>query len=241
MVLEYEGTDFHGWQKQKRRRTVQGVLESALEELTGKQVKVVGSGRTDAGVHARGQVAGFSLATRLSPEELKRALNAHLPRDVVVRSLKQAPRSFHPQYAATRKHYRYRLLVGKERSPLRRRFVQVVSYECDLARMRQAARYLVGRHDFRAFTSAANSQDNTVRQLLRLDVRRVKDELWMDFVADGFLYNMVRAMVGTLLGVGRGKLSPTEIRKILNSRDRSRAGPTAPAKGLCLMRVMYQG
>ncbi len=239
MVLEYDGCSFHGWEKQKGLRTIQGTIESAIGELRGEPVKVSASGRTDAGVHALGQVAAFRLATRLSPDELKRALNAYLPPDMAIRSLRKVPASFHPRYSARKKHYRYRLLLGEERAPLRRRFVHRVKGNLELEQMRKAADYLTGEHDFAAFCTEAFRANSTVRRLYRLEVRKKADEVWIDLVADGFLYNMARAIVGTLLEVGRGKLSPTAVRMILASRDRRQAGPTAPAKGLCLVRVSY--
>lgn len=239
IVLEYEGTSFHGWEKQKGLRTVQDTVEQAIELVTGKPIKVSASGRTDAGVHALGQVASFSLATRLTPEQLGRAINAYLPPDVAIRSLRKVPGTFHPRYSARKKHYRYRLLLGKERAPLRRRFVHRVKGNLELEQMRKAADYLKGRHDFAAFCTEASRMNNTVRRLYRLSIRKQADEVWVDLVADGFLYNMVRAIVGTLLQVGKGKLSPTAVGRILASKDRRRAGPTAPAKGLCLLRVSY--
>ncbi len=246
MVLAYEGTGFHGWQRQPGgRRTVQAVIEEAWERICGRPVAVVGAGRTDAGVHALGQVAHAVTATRLGPEELTRALNAHLPEDVVVRELTEVGEGFHARYSARRKRYRYRLHRGCVRPVFERRRSLHVSYAFDLSRMRRAAEDLVGRKDYRAFAAADPAracyrhEDGTVRTVSRAEFVEDGEMVFFDCEADGFLYKMVRTIVGTLLEIGRGRRPPGDISDILDSRDRRRAGPTAPAHGLCLEEVFY--
>jgi tRNA pseudouridine38-40 synthase len=243
-VLEYDGTDFHGWQVQAGGRTVQGVLEEAIAAIHGSRAPVVAAGRTDAGVHAEGQVVSFRAATALAPERLAAALNARLPADVSVLSLEEAPPGFHAVRDAVSKVYRYGLLQGRESRPLLRRITWRVPQRLNLARMRRAAALLVGRHDFRSFRTNPGVGEGalgTVRTLHRLDVRRRGDLVTVEAEGDGFLYNMVRCIVGTLVDVGRGRWPPERVGEILEARDRSAAGPTAPARGLVLVSVDYGG
>ena len=226
LLVAYDGTHFAGWQRQQQGRTVQATLEDALTRLTGRRTTVIGAGRTDAGVHALGQVAHARVVTRLSPAVLRRALNALLPDDLVVRRLTLAPDRFHAQHDARRKWYRYRIATGPVRPLVERAYVLYVSQPPDLAVMRRTAARWVGRHDFRAFHSAGQPVASTRRRVDRVRISRQGGELRIDVVADGFLYHMVRRMVGLLLEVGRGRPMPA-------------VAPTAPAKGLCLMRVTY--
>lgn len=239
LLLEYDGAGFEGWQLQPGgRRTVQGCLEATLEGLVGHPVRVRGAGRTDAGVHARGQVAAARLATRLGPAELHRALDALLPPDLAVRELAPAADGFDPRRAARGKLYRYRVWNGRWRSPLRAAAWHHVPRPLDLAAMERAARDLRGRHDFASFRAAGSSVRTSVRSLRRLDLAgHAGDELELWFEGDGFLRHMVRNLVGTLLQVGLGRRPADGMPGLLAARDRSRAGPTAPARGLCLMRV----
>jgi len=239
--LEYEGTEFHGWQLQTGDRTVQGELESAFERIAGSPVRVHGAGRTDAGVHARGQVAHADVDTRLDELSLQRALNALLPTDVAVLALEWTAADFDARGDARWKRYIYRILARRERSPLRRRTVWHHPQPLDLDAMQAAARLLIGTHDFAAFRGnpRGSADRHTVRKLTRLEAVRQGDEI--EFIAEGqaFLRYMVRNLVGTLVEVGRGKLLPGEVHRILESRERSRAGPTAPACGLTLDHVEY--
>jgi tRNA pseudouridine38-40 synthase len=241
--LEYDGTDFHGWQLQAGERTVQGELEAAFAHILGVPVRVHGAGRTDAGVHARGQTAHADVDTRLDPAALQRALNAVLPPDVAVLELAAAASDFDARGAARWKRYVYRILERRPASPLRRRAVWHHHGSLDLGRMRDAARLLEGTHDFAAFRGnpRGSGDEGTVRTLLRLELRREGDELWIVAEGQAFLRHMVRNLVGTLVEVGRGRLPAESMREILASRDRSRAGPTAPACGLCLEHVEYGG
>jgi tRNA pseudouridine38-40 synthase len=241
LLLEYDGTDFHGWQLQAGDRTVQGELEAALVQIVGRPVRVQGAGRTDAGVHARGQVAHADVDTRLEPAELKRALNAVLPPDVAVLELAAASADFDARGDARWKRYIYRILERRPASPLRRRMVWHHHGALELAPMVDAARVLEGTHDFAAFRGnpRGSGDEGTVRTLLRLEPRREGDELWIVAEGQAFLRHMVRNLVGTLVEVGRGRLAPEAVSEILASRDRSRAGPTAPACGLCLDHIEY--
>ncbi len=237
--LEYDGTRFAGWQRQDGQRTVQGEIEAAIERIVGERATVHGSGRTDAGVHALGQVASFRARTRIGAAEIGRALSAMLPEDIAVLGAWEADADFHARFGAASKVYRYRVLNRRERSAIDRAFSHRVAAPLDLDAMRAAAAVLLGRHDFRAFCTEATSRNDTVRTVSRLDLERRGDYIVVEIEADGFLYNMVRSIVGTLLLVGTAKMSVDAFRNVFLSRDRRRAGPTAPARGLFLVEVRY--
>lgn len=241
LTLEYDGADFHGWQVQPgERRTVQGALEHALARVVHERARVTGAGRTDAGVHAEGQVASVRLATELEPAALRRALNGVLPADVAVVALSVERDDFHACHDARGKRYRYRLWNAPDRSPLRRRRALCLQRPLDLAALRAAAADLVGTHDFAAFQAAGSSVQGTVRTLHRLDVEGEAGAA-VDLVFDGsgFLRHMVRNVVGTLLEVANGRRDPGGMPALLAAADRRRAGPTAPAHPLTLEEVYY--
>lgn len=243
-VLEYDGTDFHGWQVQGERRTVQGEVERALAGVTGERVPVVAAGRTDAGVHAEGQVISFRSRTTIPSRGLAQALNARLPEDVAVLLVEEAPAGFHATRDALSKVYRYVLVPSAVPRPLRRRTAWRVRGRLDPGRMREGARHVLGRHDFRSFRTnpgVPGDRGTTVRTVHRLDIRRKGDALVVEVEGDGFLYNMVRALVGTLVQVGRGAWEPEQVREALEARDRRASGPTAPPQGLTLASVLYEG
>jgi tRNA pseudouridine38-40 synthase len=241
LTLSYDGTDFHGWQTQPGQRTVQETLEQALAELTGElRVRVNASGRTDTGVHAVGQVVNFHTATSLPAGTILRALNAGLPADVVIREAADAPLDFDANRQARRKLYRYFIHDGPVPDPFLRRYCCQARWRLDATAMARAAVVLRGRHDFASFETHWPYRASSVRSLSRLVVSRFADWIWIDAEADGFLYNMVRAIAGTLMNVGRGYWPESEVEAILQARDRTRAGPTAPAQGLFLMRVTYE-
>jgi tRNA pseudouridine38-40 synthase len=237
IVLGYDGTDFRGWQRQPEDRTVQAVLEEAVFKVTRKRIVVHGAGRTDAGVHALGQVAGFRGAFKLTDAVLLRALNAVLPEDVRIFSLEQAPADFHARRSARSKLYRYRIVVAPQPSPLDRRYVLHWPYPLKVGAMREAARLFVRTADFSAFSS--NRDRSPVRTVTRSELRRSGDEIVYTIESRGFLRYMVRTIVGTLLEVGRGRIRPGDIEGIFRGKDRSLAGATAAAKGLTLVRVDY--
>lgn len=237
LVLSYDGTDFHGWQRQKEERTVQGVVEAALEKITGQKISLVAAGRTDAGVHAKGQVAHFRANFSLDEEELCRALNAILPWDVRIISLRRVPDYFHARRSAFSKIYEYRILNSHRISPFLFRYVLPWPYPLDFEKMQKAAKLFLREADFSAFTPAPTP--NPIRRIYRSELKKRGSLIIYQVEADGFLRYMVRTMVGTLLEVGRGKLSPEDIEKYFGPQ-KTPAGPVAPAKGLCLVRVFYE-
>jgi tRNA pseudouridine38-40 synthase len=239
-VVEYDGTAYHGWQLQKDLPTVQGAVEVALERIVGVPTRVHGAGRTDAGVHAVGQVAHFSALWNHSPADLLRACNALLPPDVSVRSLRVASEGFHARHSARSKTYVYSILNRPFREPIQRLYSWHVPHHLDSSSMKHAANHLVGTHDFAAFGQATDGTPSTVRQMLSADTSTQEDGfLRITIRGTGFLRYMVRSIVGTLVLVGRNKITPDEFRAILASCDRSRSGPTAPPHGLCLEAVEY--
>ena len=240
LLLSYDGTDFNGWQTQPGVRTVQETLEAALLTLTGEpKIRINASGRTDAGVHAVGQVANFVSATTIPVDRLVRAINAHLPDDLVVRSVEEMPESFHANRDALRKLYRYVIHDGPTSNPLLRRYSCHAKYSLDVAAMARAAELLKGEHDFHSFETDWPNRASSVRTITHFSVNRAGETIWIDVEADGFLYNMVRAIAGTLMNVGRGYWPEAKVAEILQAEDRVQAGPTAPASGLFLMRVTY--
>ncbi len=239
LTLEYDGAGFAGWQVQRGGlRTVQGVLSDALERITGQPCRPVGASRTDAGVHAEGQLVSVDLEAAFDAEKLRRALNGVLPRDVAVVDAAEVGPEFHARWAARSKLYRYRIWNGSDPSPLRAARTHRVLPALALPEMRRAAAQLLGSHDFRSFQAARADPGATFRTLTRVDVEgetRGEVHIWVE--GDAFLRHMVRILVGTLVEVGVGRRDPGAIPPLLAARDRSRAGPTAPARGLCLVRV----
>jgi tRNA pseudouridine38-40 synthase len=235
-TLEYDGTEFQGFQIQKRGRTVQEELERAIARVTGAKVRVVGGGRTDAGVHAAGQTAHFDTDWQRSLEELHRALNAVLPKDVAIQTCTRVPDQFSARYSATSRSYRYTILNQPIRSPLAGRFALIVPEPLDAAAMAAAATVLVGQKDFGAFGTPPRG-DNCVRVVYRAEVGREGARVWVELEANAFLYRMVRRIVGTLLWVGKGRMRAEEFRAVLEKRRR--AEQSAPPQGLCLIAVSY--
>ncbi len=235
--IEYEGTGFSGWQRQPRLRTVQGEIEGSLKKIIGEEVKLTGAGRTDVGVHALGQVANFCTKSGLQGKAIRDGLNSLLPRDIVIKGVREVPLRFNARFDAQRRRYRYRYYMG--RTALRRNFVWEVPYSLDVAQMDTAANSLLGEKDFSAFCHQEKGEKNKVCQVFVAQVRRRGKEVIFIIEANRFLHNMVRIMAGTLLNVGRGKITVKDFKEILESKDRENAGPTAPAKGLCLVGVWY--
>lgn len=243
LTLAYEGTDYAGWQVQPGRRTVQGELEHALAAITGEPNRVIGSGRTDAGVHALGQAAAFQTSSTLAPEVFQRALNALLPRDIAVLQAAEVAPGFHPIRDAIKKRYRYVVRDGPVRDVFARRHSWHYRQRLDADAMGRAAAHLVGTHDFSSFETAGAPRPDSIRTISDISVRRssssYRDQIILEVEADGFLYNMVRAIVGTLVEVGRGAQSPDWVAEVLAAADRGAAGPTAPPQGLFLVEVKY--
>jgi len=239
LVLEYDGFEYCGWQVQAEVPTLQGVIEAALEQTLGEHVRIHGAGRTDAKVHALGQVASFRCPSDIPATALQRALNSLLPRDVVVHEVQDVPADFHARFWAVGKVYTYRILNRLVRAPLRLRYTWHIPQVLDLPAMALAALSLQGTHDFRSFQATGSDVKTTERTLLELTVAHEADEIVISCTANGFHRHMVRNIVGTLVEGGRGTRSPAEVKRILDGCDRRLAGATAPPQGLCLVRVMY--
>ena len=240
LTVAYDGTDYCGWQIQKNGITVEEVLNRALSRLTGENITVIGASRTDAGVHARGNVAVFDTNTRIPAERLTYALNALLPEDVTVVRSEEVPAGWHPRKCVSVKTYEYRILNREFPDPVRRRDTYFVSFRLDIERMREAAQYLIGEHDFKSFCSAQTTVEDTVRTIYDLDIDKEGDLITIRVRGNGFLYNMVRIIAGTLAVVGRGYFEPQDIKVMLAERDRTKAGVTAPPQGLTLMGIEYR-
>jgi len=239
VTLEYDGTDYHGWQTQPNVATIQGEVEKALRQIIGATTHVIGAGRTDAGVHAQGQVASFSSDTELSLSILCRALNSTLPADIVVTAVEEAPTGFDACRDAVNKTYRYTILNRPSPSALDRRYCLWVPSPLHREAMGEALSHILGEHDFTSFRAAGCTARTSSRTVSGALLTAEADSLRVEVTADGFLKNMMRILVGTLLEVGKGRMTPVHVKEILAARDRSRAGKTLPPQGLCLMEVRY--
>lgn len=240
LLLEYDGSHYHGWQRQKGDLTIQQVLEEALERLTGEPVKLLGSGRTDAGVHALGQVANFRTSSTIPLKAFHEGLNSMLPYDIAVLEAREASPEFHARKSALSKTYEYRILNRPSRSPLHHHYGWWVSHLLDLEAMAAGAAALLGEHDFSAFRASGSGNRNPVRRILAAGWQTHPGG-WRRFsiTGNGFLRGMVRSLVGTMVEIGKGKAGPELLAELLQSGERRRAGPTAPAQGLYLVEVVY--
>lgn len=240
MKISYDGTRFQGWERQKNTdMTIQGKLESVLSLMTGSQVEVIGSGRTDAGVHAKGQIANAHFSSRLTSDEIKNYLNHYLPEDICVEEVKVASERFHSRYNALGKTYRYTCYVGDGKPVFDRKYVYVLEEKPDVDKMRRAAQDLVGTHDFASFCSNPKMKKSTVRCVDSITIEAEGDYLVFTYHGNGFLHHMVRILTGTLLEVGLSKRSPESMPELLEAKKRALAGYTVPAQGLCMMEVDY--
>lgn len=243
LILSYDGTDFSGWQAQPGQRTVQGALREAWQAITGESVRMTATSRTDAGVHALGQVVGIESQTELTPFRLLGGLNAKLPDDVVLRSIEPAHDGFHATHDAVGKRYRYQLHNDRRRPLLDRHLVWHIPQPLDVASMQAAGQILVGKHDFASFQSTGSPRDSTVRTITAVNIGQGgTDEparVWIEVEGDGFLYNMVRNIVGTLIDVGAGRRPVEWVSEVVAAHDRKAAGQTAPPQGLMLMEVKF--
>ncbi len=248
LLIQYDGTNYHGWQMQDNAVTIQGILEDALAKITGERLRVMAAARTDAGVHALGQVASFKTNSGMQPEIFTRAINANIPRDIRVMQSSESPLDFHPRFSAQGKTYFY--LISKAYSIFLKRFSCCVPYALNSNSMKQAAEFLIGEHDFSSFRASGCSSKNPVRKITGIMVEELPSIEFMTFninvpvikisiTANAFLRHMVRNIAGTLIAAGRGRITPAQVAGILESRDRRLAGPTAPPEGLFLERVMY--
>jgi len=241
LIIEYDGTEYAGWQRQTNALSVQQVIEDALNTLTGSNIELTGSGRTDSGVHARGQVANFHTDSTIPPERFSFALNTLLPKDIRIVHSMEVPDCFHARYSAIGKRYRYSMITNPHGTAIGSRYYCHVPYPLDVEAMKRACSYIIGTHDFAAFQAAGSAARTTVRTIGMARIVSRPPFLYFDIEGSGFLYNMVRILAGTLLEIGKGKLAPDNMPEIIKSRDRRRAGPTAPAQGLSLEEVYYEG
>jgi tRNA pseudouridine38-40 synthase len=242
LLISYDGTNYSGWQIQPNALTIQELLQNTLRKILREEIYVIGSGRTDKGVHALGQVANFHLTKDISLRTLLYALNGTLPKDIRIQSIEEVPLDFHSQYSAKGKIYHYHLWTDRVLEPTRRFFVHHVQGSFNKNKLKEAAFYFIGKKDFSAFANKAtegSAGKNPVRTISRLDVVEKSSELCLEFEGDGFLYKMVRNIVGTLLDAAQGKIEVSHIGDILLSKDRKKAGKSAPAQGLFLMKVHY--
>ena len=239
LTIEYDGTSYGGWQKQKNNITIQQCIEEAIKLLTGEQVELIGSSRTDAGVHAKGMVANFITNSQIPADKFREAINTKLPDDIGIIKSEEVDRNFHSRYDSKGKTYCYTLVNRYEKVCIGRNYVYQVRDELNYNLMKEAAKYFLGKHDFKAFKTNGSSVKTSVRTINGLELELKGDVIKIFVSADGFLYNMVRIIVGTLIEVGKGKIKPEDIESIIKNGDRSKAGPCVPPNGLVLEKVFY--
>lgn len=240
LLIEYEGTNYSGWQRQKGIRTVQGEIEKAIGKITSEDVKLLASGRTDSGVHAKGQVANFHTNSMIPGENYKFALNINLPEDIKILESYEEKEVFHSRFSAKYKRYKYIIYNGKMPSPLYRNFSYHVSWYLDLEEMRSSLKYFIGYHDFESFMGRDSKVDTTMRDIYNIEIHRSGEFIEIYIEGKSFLRNMIRIIVGTLIYIGSGKIDKKDLPKIIQGKNRVLAGPTAPAQGLFLEKVYYE-
>lgn len=240
LTIEYEGTNYSGWQKQKNAKTVQNEIEKAIKKTIGEKIDLIGSSRTDKKVHALGQVANFKTNTKMPGERYKYALKEHLPEDITIRNSEEVDLNFHARFDATKKIYKYIVYNGKLPRALYKRFSYHCPYYLDIEAMKLASVYFIGTHDFESFKTKESVPFTTIKTIYNIDISKKEDIIVFTIEGKSFLHNMIRIIVGTLLFVGRGKISKEEIPKIIGAKTREKAGPTAPAQGLYLKKVFYR-
>jgi tRNA pseudouridine38-40 synthase len=241
LILEYDGSRYDGWQKQGNTdHTIQGKIESILERMTGGPLEVHGSGRTDAGVHALAQVANFHADVKLSEKEIKEYLNQYLPEDISVKSVERVPDRFHSRLNAEEKTYLYRIEQAEKKQVFERKYIYGFGKPLNVEAMKRGASFLIGEHDFKSFCANRKMKKSTVRTIKNIEFEENGSRLFIRFTGNGFLYNMVRILMGTLIEVGEGKRKPKELKQIIAAKDRSEAGFTAPPEGLFLEKVFYK-
>lgn len=239
LIIAYDGTNYCGWQIQLNGRTIEEIINDELTSLLKEPITVIGASRTDSGVHALGNVAVFDTSTQIPAEKLSYALNQRLPKDIVIQESKEVAAYFHPRFCNSKKTYQYRILNKKFPLPTERLYTHFIYYPLKLEAMIQATEYLVGEHDFKSFCSSRTQVTSTVRTIYNLDIEKSDDIISITVSGNGFLYNMVRIIVGTLIKVGLGAYPPTYVKEILEKKDRLAAGPKAPAQGLTLQGIEY--
>ncbi len=239
LVIEYDGKSFNGWQKQPNKLNIQGEIEKAIEEITGEKIDLIASGRTDAGVHSLGQVANFKTNSTIDVEKIPYAINSKLKKSIVIKSAEEVPERFHSRYSVHSKTYRYTINNSKFGTALYRDMEYHFPIELDEKKMQKAAKFFEGEHDFKAFKASGTSSKSSVRTIYKATVERKDDRVIIELTGNGFLYNMVRIIAGTLIDVGIGKIKPEEVKEIIEKKERKNAGKTLPARGLCLLKVDY--
>jgi len=239
LTVAYDGTAYHGWQIQPGVITIESVLNACLSELLKEDIQVIGASRTDSGVHALGNIAVFDTVTRMPADKISYALNQRLPEDIRIQKSEEVPAEWHPRHCESRKTYEYRIYRGEFPMPVKRLYALFTYHKLDVEKMKQAAGYLVGEHDFKSFCQVGAQVESTIRTIYSIEVLEEGPELIVRVCGGGFLYNMVRIIVGTLLEVGQGKRASEELLMILDKKDRSAAGPTAPAHGLTLIKYEF--
>ena len=240
LTIEYDGKDFNGWQKQPTKLNIQGEIERAIKQITGEEVDLTASGRTDAGVHALGQVANFKTNSELPIEKFPIALNANLKKSIVIKSAEEVEERFHSRLTCKRKTYRYVINNSKYGTAIYRNLETHIPMKLDIQKMQQAVKYFEGEHDFKAFKASGTSSKSSVRTIYKAEVIDAGNErIYIELTGNGFLYNMVRIIAGTLVDVGLGKIEPEDIEKIITSQKREKAGKTLPPQGLYLVKVEY--
>lgn len=239
LIIEYDGKGFNGWQKQPDRLNIQGEIEKAIEEITGKKVDLTASGRTDAGVHSLGQTANFKTDSKIPTEKFAKAINSRLKKSIVIKSAEEVDEKFHSRYSVKSKTYRYIINNSENGTAIYRGLEYHVPMKLDYEKMNEAIKYFIGEHDFKAFKASGTSSKSSVRKILEGSVRKEGERVIIEVTGTGFLYNMVRIISGTLLDVGLGKIKPEDIPSIIESKDRTKAGKTLPAHGLYLLQVNY--
>ena len=241
LVIEYDGKEFNGWQKQPNKLNIQGTIEQAIEIITGEKVDLMASGRTDRGVHALGQVANFKTNSKLPIEKFPIAINSNIKSSIRIKSAEEVDEKFHSRLSCKKKTYRYVINNSKYGSSIYRNLETHIPQKLDINKMKKAIKFFEGEHDFKAFKSSGTSSKSSVRTIYKAEVIEKEDErIWIELTGNGFLYNMVRIITGTLVDVGLGKIEPEEIKEIIKSKDRQRAGKTLAPQGLFLVNVEYQ-
>lgn len=239
LIIEYDGKSFNGWQKQPNKLNIQGEIEKAIGEITGEEIDLIASGRTDAGVHSLGQTANFKTESSIPVEKFAIAINSKLKKSIIIKKAEEVDERFHSRYSVKSKRYRYTINNSEMGTAIYRDMEYHFPIKLDVEKMKEAAKYFEGEHDFKAFKASGTSSKSSVRTIYKAEVISNEDRIYIELTGNGFLYNMVRIISGTLLDVGIGKIKPEEIRNIIEEKDRSKAGRTLPAHGLCLMEVTY--
>ena len=240
LTIEYDGKDFNGWQKQPNKLNIQGEIERAISEITGEEIELIASGRTDAGVHAIAQSANFKTNSNIPLDKIPIAINTKLKQSIRIKNAEEVDERFHSRYNCKQKTYRYVINNGETASALYRNLEYFVPEKLDVTNMKKAIKYFEGEHDFKGFKASGTSSKSSVRKIYKTSVKKDGDRILIELTGNGFLYNMVRIIAGTLVDVGLGKIKPEEIKDIINSGDRTRAGKTLPPQGLYLVKVEYE-